>query len=120
MSRQDKNYDPHKHMELYFHYCLLDFFDYSLYNDFQKEAVVMKTVNSYFQFEVADREQARIHRIHYHAGYEVYYLCDGICRYFIENKTYSLTSGDILERSVLCQSTKLIQRILTQKQMTIF
>lgn len=53
-------------------------------------------MNSYFTFQVADNETAYPPRVHYHPDYEVYYLTDGVCRYFIHNKTYRLTAGDIV------------------------
>ena len=34
-------------------------------------------------------------RVHYHSRFEVYYLRKGICWYFIDQKSYRLTSGDI-------------------------
>ena len=56
----------------------------------------MDTVSSFFQFEVAHNQQAHPPQIHYHSNFEVYYLTDGCCRYFIEDKTYSLSAGDIV------------------------
>ncbi len=32
---------------------------------------------------------------HYHNNYEIYYLTEGSCRYFIGNNSYTLSSGDI-------------------------
>ena len=56
----------------------------------------MDTTNAYFHFEVADNEPALSPRVHYHPNFEVYYLCNGSCRYFIESKTYTLSAGDIV------------------------
>lgn len=56
----------------------------------------MDNISSYFQFEIADNEQAHSPRVHYHSNFEVYYLCNGSCRYFIESKTYTLSAGDIV------------------------
>lgn len=53
-------------------------------------------MNSHFTFYIADREPAYTPQTHYHPDYEVYYLTEGRCRYFIHNKTYSLTAGDIV------------------------
>lgn len=53
-------------------------------------------MNSHFAFCIADREPAYTPETHYHPNYEVYYLTDGRCRYFIHDKTYSLTAGDIV------------------------
>ncbi len=53
-------------------------------------------MDSYFQFQIADKEPAYSPRIHYHPDYEVYYLTEGKCRYFIHDKTYSMTAGDLV------------------------
>lgn len=53
-------------------------------------------MNSYFTFYIADKEPAYTPLTHYHPDYEVYYLTDGRCRYFIHDKTYSLSAGDIV------------------------
>lgn len=38
----------------------------------------------------------RITESHYHNMFEIYYITDGECSYFIDNKTYSLVPGDII------------------------
>lgn len=53
-------------------------------------------MHSYLTFQIADNVIAYPPRVHYHPDYEVYYLTDGMCRYFIDNKTYRLTAGDIV------------------------
>lgn len=53
-------------------------------------------MDSYFRFKIADREIAIAPREHYHEDYEVYYLTQGRCRYFIHDKTYAMTAGDIV------------------------
>lgn len=53
-------------------------------------------MDSSFVFHVADKEPAYRPNIHYHSDYEVYYLTEGRCRYFIHDKTYSLTAGDLV------------------------
>lgn len=53
-------------------------------------------LDSYFEFHIADREGAYAPWVHYHPDYEVYYLTEGSCRYFIHDKTYRLTPGDIV------------------------
>ena len=50
----------------------------------------------YFQFKIADGEKAIPPREHYHPDYEIYCLTEGRCRYFIHDKTYALTAGDIV------------------------
>ena len=49
-----------------------------------------------FQFHAADNHPAYTPRTHYHSEYEVYYLTEGRCRYFIHDKTYSLAAGDLV------------------------
>ncbi len=53
-------------------------------------------MNRYFKLQVADRERAYPPHVHYHSDYEVYYLTEGRCRYFIHDKTYSMAAGDIV------------------------
>lgn len=53
-------------------------------------------MDSYFRFKIADRERAIPPREQYHPDYEVYYLTEGQCRYFIHDKTYALSAGDIV------------------------
>ena len=33
---------------------------------------------------------------HYHNSFEIYYLKEGVCNYFIDNRSYDLQSGDIV------------------------
>lgn len=53
-------------------------------------------MDSSFVFHVAEKEPAYCPNVHYHSDYEVYYLTEGRCRYFIHDKTYSLTAGDLV------------------------
>lgn len=53
-------------------------------------------MDSYFELKVADKECVLPPWEHYHADYEVYYLTEGRCRYFIHDKTYAMTAGDIV------------------------
>jgi len=48
-----------------------------------------------FSFESLEDKLPRTSKIHYHSRFEVYYLRKGICWYFIDHKSYRLTSGDI-------------------------
>ena len=34
--------------------------------------------------------------LHYHNDYEIYYLVDGFCRYFVNNNSYIVSSGDVI------------------------
>ena len=52
--------------------------------------------DSHILFEVADHRTAGPPTSHYHQEYEIYFLTDGSCRYFIDNKTYSLNCGDFV------------------------
>lgn len=53
-------------------------------------------MNSYFSFLVAEKEPAHTPTVHYHGDFEIYYLTEGRCRYFIDNKTYSMVPGDVV------------------------
>ncbi len=50
-----------------------------------------------FQFNYNIRTDATTHRYpnHYHDLYEIYFILEGTCNYFIDNRSYSLVSGDI-------------------------
>jgi len=52
--------------------------------------------DSHIMFEVVDNRAAILSKSHYHQELEIYYLTDGRCRYFIDNKTYSLNCGDFV------------------------
>lgn len=51
-------------------------------------------MTSHFLFSAVDNGEAIPPRTHYHGDYEVYYLVEGRCRYFIGNKTYPMNPGD--------------------------
>lgn len=53
-------------------------------------------MDSYFHFEIAENKPAYSPHIHYHPDFEIYYLTEGRCRYFIHDKTYSMTAGDLV------------------------
>lgn len=52
--------------------------------------------DSHILFEAVDNRTAILAKSHYHQEVEIYYLTDGSCRYFIDNKTYSLNCGDFV------------------------
>lgn len=56
----------------------------------------MQTGAPIFRFATADNRSAFPGQIHYHDTWEVYYLTDGSCRYFIGNTTYCLNTGDLV------------------------
>lgn len=51
---------------------------------------------SVFRFGTADNRSAFPGRTHYHDTWELYYLTSGNCRYFIQNTTYNLATGDVV------------------------
>ncbi len=51
---------------------------------------------SRLMFEALDHHAAGPPTSHYHREYEIYFLTDGSCRYFIDNRTYSLSCGDFV------------------------
>jgi AraC-like DNA-binding protein len=53
-------------------------------------------MNTYFDFAVAEKVIAYPPHTHYHPDYEVYYLMEGRCRYFIHDKTYTMMPGDLV------------------------
>lgn len=56
----------------------------------------MDKAASYLHYQIAQNEVAYTPRVHYHPDYEVYYLTQGKCRYFIGDRTYHLNAGDIV------------------------
>ncbi len=54
-------------------------------------------LEKYFTFESQYKNQTRTSGLqgHYHNLFEVYYLLEGTCWYFIDKKSYHLTAGDI-------------------------
>ena len=51
---------------------------------------------SRIMFEAIDGHAAPKPAAHYHQEYEIYFLTDGSCRYFIDKKTYALSCGDFV------------------------
>ena len=50
---------------------------------------------SYYFHKAVDKTQSQCTR-HYHNSFEIYYLKDGHCNYFIDNRSYDLAVGDIV------------------------
>ncbi len=50
----------------------------------------------FFEFDNAIRPYFVKGNIHYHNSYEIYYLNEGSCKYFIDKKTYHISAGDII------------------------
>ncbi len=49
----------------------------------------------FFEFQNSVNTNFERNETHYHNSYEIYYLTDGECKYFIDNKIYYLSKGDI-------------------------
>ena len=60
----------------------------------------MQAGASVFRFGTADNRSAFPGRTHYHDTWELYYLTSGNCRYFIQNTTYNLATGDVVVMDV--------------------
>ena len=57
----------------------------------------VKGENFFFNRDtVKESHGKKITESHYHNMFEIYYITDGECSYFIDNKTYSLIPGDII------------------------
>lgn len=49
----------------------------------------------YFEFTSRLRMHSSKKEKHYHSHWEIYYLVEGVCCFFIDNKSYRLTAGDV-------------------------
>jgi len=51
----------------------------------------------FFMYEKTEKDRSYMPEVggHYHNYYELYYLIDGTCWYFIDKKSYHLTAGDV-------------------------
>ena len=59
----------------------------------------VKGENFFFNRDtVKESHGKKITESHYHNMFEIYYITDGECSYFIDNKTYSLIPGDKLSQ----------------------
>lgn len=52
--------------------------------------------NKFIQFEISSKAKNLIPPEHYHDVFEIYYLTKGICKYFIDDKTYEIKAGDLI------------------------
>lgn len=59
-------------------------------------AKALETDNFYFEFDNAVKPHLIKGNVHYHNSYEIYYLTEGNCKYFIDKKTYNISAGDIV------------------------
>ena len=58
--------------------------------------MAQKYPEKYFHFESDINAKPAVGHRHYHDAFEIYYLADGECRYFIDNKSYDVHAGDII------------------------
>lgn len=82
----------------------LDFFDIRFYNEPARYAAVdgrygmdehqLVRLDRSFIFERSTGAENKCN-IHYHNNFEIYYLLEGTCWYFIDKRSYRLTAGDI-------------------------
>ena len=52
--------------------------------------------NEFFYYQKRAQTKDTLGYQHYHNYFEIYFLEDGKCHYFIDNDTYDVTAGDIL------------------------
>ena len=55
-----------------------------------------KYSEKYLRFESDINAKPIVGHRHYHDAFEIYYLEDGECRYFIDNKSYDVKQGDLI------------------------
>ncbi len=49
----------------------------------------------YFNHDIRPDDSAYLNLLHYHQLYEIYFITQGTCSYFIDNRTYHLKPGDL-------------------------
>ena len=59
-----------------------------------KEAI-KNGVDGYY-FDRATSRRGSESNQHYHTGFEIYYMKEGRCRYFIDDRSYDVISGDVV------------------------
>ena len=62
--------------------------------DYMEQKINGKIRNYYFS-KALDRKYS-VSTQHYHPHYEIYYMKEGNCRYFIDDRSYSVETGDII------------------------
>jgi AraC-like DNA-binding protein len=62
----------------------------------EKMSAAQKYSEKYFRFESDINAKPIVGHRHYHDAFEIYYLEDGECRYFIDNKSYDVRAGDVI------------------------
>lgn len=53
-------------------------------------------IGNYFRYEASDAGSTIYKSQHYHNVFEIYFLETGSCRYFINDKLYDVTEGDVI------------------------
>lgn len=61
----------------------------------------MKAINFekeqfYFDHDICPDDSAFLNPVHYHDLYEIYFITEGTCDYFIDNRSYHLLPGDLV------------------------
>lgn len=57
---------------------------------------MMDGIKGNFYFDRAENKLCSLSTQHYHSAFEIYYLKDGLCHYFIGNTSFEVVSGDIV------------------------
>ncbi len=55
-----------------------------------------KTIDATYYFDKAENKTHSQCTRHYHGAFEIYYLKDGHCNYFIDNRSYEIKIGDVV------------------------
>ena len=58
----------------------------------------MEGIKDNFYFDRAENKLCSLSTQHYHSTFEIYYLKEGFCHYFIGNKSFEVRSGDLVLR----------------------
>jgi AraC-like DNA-binding protein len=59
------------------------------------EESTILSLPEYFEFTSRIRMRSSKKEKHYHSHWEIYYLVEGVCSFFIDDKSYRLTAGDV-------------------------
>jgi AraC-like DNA-binding protein len=74
------------------------YFNISYYNTFSERDMEQKIngkIENYYYSKAINRHYTES-TIHYHPHYEIYYLKEGRCKYFVDDRTYDMETGDIV------------------------
>lgn len=59
------------------------------------EQKINGTIENYYYSKMIDRKYS-VSTQHYHPHYEIYYMKDGGCRYFIDDRSFDVEAGDVV------------------------